>query len=693
MLSMILRMTGITLLYVLVTVLIWKKVRDRDLNWPQKLFIGLVYGGASVLSTHFGVDYSHMLLNVRDLGPLISGLFFDPFSGILAGLIGGIERYIAGTYWGVGSYTRIACSVSTCLAGFLAAALRTWVLRHKKPSATFAFILGAVMEVFHMYVALITHRNDMTMALYVVRTCSGPMIIFTGLGLCACSVVLRILAGEWKNPFRRIPRDEIPLSHKFQAWLFFVTSLILLFNLVFSFILQTQTAEQDARDTLTTAAGDVRSAYEENSERMTDDYTLFHVGREGSFDIVAWRESIVAGFHAGMKISGKDLEQLSKAPESSFFTAELFSKESLCLQEKLDDNRTVLVCLPTAEIYSARNDQMLEAAFADIMLFAVMYTLISMLVQQIVVNNLRMVNSSLTRITGGNLNEVVNVRGSSEFSSLSDDINLTVDTLKGYIDAAEKRIEQELEFARTIQDSALPKNFVFPRHDFEVYALMDPAREVGGDFYDFFFVDQHHFALVIADVSGKGIPAALFMMRAKTAIRTMASTCSDPAEVLFRANSMLCEGNDAEMFVTVWLGIIDLWNGHMKCANAGHEYPALMRAGKDFELLKDKHGLALAAMNQMRYREYELEFAPGDRIFVYTDGVPEAIDPDVQAYGTDRMLSVLNSVKDKPLKDVLTLVHYDLMKFQGSSDQFDDITMLGFTYNGPENSETPEQTE
>ena len=352
--------------------------------------------------------------------------------------------------------------------------------------------------------------------------------------------------------------------------------------------------------------------------------------------------------------------------------------------EKLDGNVSILAQLPSSEIYAERDAQIYEIAFADILLFAVVYTLISQLVQLIVVKNLSMVNASLTKITGGDLNEVVDVRSSSEFASLSDDINQTVDTLKGYITAAEKRIEQELEFARTIQDSALPKNFVFPRRDFEIYAIMDPAREVGGDFYDFFFVDRNKIALVIADVSGKGIPAAMFMMRAKTAIRGLAEAGREPAEVLLRANSMLCEGNDAEMFVTVWLGIVDLETGRVQCANAGHEYPAVKRTGGGYELIRDKHGLALAAMDGMKYKEYELQLNPGDRLFVYTDGVPEAISSGMEQYGTARMLRALNDAGDCPLREALAAVQKDLAAFVGGEDQFDDITMLNFTYIGPE---------
>ena len=682
MLTMILKMSGITALYVLLTVVIWKWISGKKMRAWHRLLIGLVYGACAILSTHFAVDYVDMLVNVRDLGPLMAGLFFDPLSGILAGLIGGIERYIAGTYWGVGSYTRIACSVSTCLAGFLAAALRVWLFKHRKPSAVFGFILGAVVEVFHMYVVLITHREDMTMALHVVKICSGPMILFTGLGMAAGSTALRILTGEWRNPFRPVSREEKPVSRRFQFWLFVVTVFLLVANLFFSYALQTQSAIQNARDTLSNAVSDIREAYADDPEHVMGGHLTFHVGRDGSYDLITEKTLIPAGTHTGMGLNETHRRKIREAPEKMFYTDNLLGEPCLCRKEKLEENLTLLVMLPESEIYADRDAHVYETAFADIMLFAVIYTLISQLVQLIVVNNLNMVNASLAKITGGDLNEVVDVRGSSEFASLSDDINQTVDTLKGYITAAEKRIEQELELARTIQDSALPKNFVFPRKDFEICAMMHPAREVGGDFYDFFFVDRNRIALVIADVSGKGIPAALFMMRAKTAIRGLAEAGREPAEILERANSILCEGNDAEMFVTVWLGIADLRTGMVKCANAGHEYPAVRRAGGGYELLKDRHGLALAAMDGMKYREYELQLNPGDRLFVYTDGVPEAINGGMEQYGTERMIRALDAAGDGTLAEALSAVQADLAAYVGDGDQFDDITMLNFAYIG-----------
>ena len=694
---MILKMTLVTTLYVVLTALVWKFTKRKRISWPKKIVIGVIYGLAAVLSTHFGVDYSDMMLNVRDMGPLSAGLFFDPISGIIAGLIGGIERFIAGTFWGVGSYTRIACSVSTCLAGFIAAAMHIFLFKRKKPSASYAFFMGAVMEVFHMYVVFITHRDDMNMAFYVVKTCSPPMIIFTGLGMVVSSIVLKIAAGEFRNPFKKVKQEEIPVSRKFQFWLFAVTFSILSLNLVFSLSVQTRTAEQNAERTMATISEDIRQTHEELQEledrmhsagqdmpELSESLAYFHVGTNGTFDVIQPDGKIVAGNHEGISMASDNKKLMEEKKPGELYRSNYFGYDCFCRYEVWDDGLRLMTALPEKEVYADRDAQTYESVFAAIILFAVIYVLISMLVQGIVVNNLELVNESLGRITQGNLNEVVSVRNSSEFASLSDDINQTVTVLKGYIEAAEKRFEQELEFARTIQESALPKNFTFPRNDFDIFATMDPAKEVGGDFYDFFFIDQNRLVMVIADVSGKGIPAALFMMRAKTAIRGLAESGNSPSVILGRANETLCDGNEAEMFVTVWIGIIDLTTGKMQCANAGHEYPVMMHADGEYAYIKDKHDLALAVMEGRKYREYELQMNPGDRLFVYTDGIPEAIDDNMEQYGTTRLVNALNTLKEASIAETLPAVRKNIADFVGGADQFDDITMLGFVYRGTE---------
>lgn len=246
------------------------------------------------------------------------------------------------------------------------------------------------------------------------------------------------------------------------------------------------------------------------------------------------------------------------------------------------------------------------------------------------------------------------------------------------VTAEKQRIGAELDVAKNIQASMLPCIFpAFPgREEFDIYATMEPAKEVGGDFYDFFLVDEDHLAMVIADVSGKGVPAALFMVIAKTLLKNCTQTGLSPHEVLEKVNEQLCENNDAEMFVTVWLGILEISTGKLTCANAGHEYPVLRRGGADFELIKDRHGFVLAGMEGSRYKEYEIILEKGDQLYVYTDGVPEATNADDELYGADRMVEALNQDAGSTPGETLTRVKQDIDQFVGEAPQFDDITML-----------------
>ena len=251
------------------------------------------------------------------------------------------------------------------------------------------------------------------------------------------------------------------------------------------------------------------------------------------------------------------------------------------------------------------------------------------------------------------------------------------------VTAEKERIGTELHMANQIQESMLPSIFpAFPeRSEFDIYATMDPAREVGGDFYDFFLIDQDHLCMVIADVSGKGVPAALFMMISKIIIQSCAMLGRGAGDILTRTNEALCSNNRMEMFVTVWLGILEISTGKLTAANAGHEYPAMLRNGK-FELLKDKHGLVIGGMAGIEYKEYELMLKPGDKLFLYTDGVAEATRADNTLFGTGRMLDALNINPDGQPEELLKNVRKAVDEFVGESEQFDDLTMMCFEYKG-----------
>ena len=282
------------------------------------------------------------------------------------------------------------------------------------------------------------------------------------------------------------------------------------------------------------------------------------------------------------------------------------------------------------------------------------------------------------------------VRNKDEIGKLAGSIDHMEEQVTKYIDelttatAEKERISTELSLATRIQADMLPNVFpAFPdRPEFDIYASMNPAKEVGGDFYDFFLVDHDHLALVMADVSGKGVPAALFMMASKIMLQNIALTGASPREILETTNNRICRNNKQEMFVTVWLGILDLRTGELKAANAGHEYPVVTRTGGQFELLKDKHGFVIGGMEGVRYKEYELRMEPGEELFLYTDGVPEATNAQNELYGTDRMMAVLNSSPGLEPKKVLETVKKDVDCFVGDAPQFDDLTMLCLRYNG-----------
>lgn len=252
------------------------------------------------------------------------------------------------------------------------------------------------------------------------------------------------------------------------------------------------------------------------------------------------------------------------------------------------------------------------------------------------------------------------------------------------VTAEKERIGAELNMAARIQNSMLPHIFPpFPERDeFDLYASMDPAKEVGGDFYDFFLVDENHLCVVIADVSGKGIPAALFMMVSKLIVQSYALLGQSPGEILTSANDAICSNNQAEMFVTVWVGILEISTGRLTAANAGHEFPALMRAGGEFELFMDKHGFVVGGLEGVKYKQYELQLEPGDKLFVYTDGVAEATDANNELFGTDRMLAALNTAKDQGPKELLHSVRQSIDDFVKDAEQFDDLTMLCVEYRG-----------
>ncbi len=346
---------------------------------------------------------------------------------------------------------------------------------------------------------------------------------------------------------------------------------------------------------------------------------------------------------------------------------------------------------PVSEAKDSMQNVMRSLLLLGVIVLAILFVVMVILIRIIIVRNMTRINSSLQKITAGDLEEKVNVRGTYEFHMLSLDINKTVDRLKGYFEEAEKRIDEDLQNAKTIQNAALPGVFPpFPEHrEFEIFASMTAAKEVGGDFYDFFMLPEDKLGFLIADVSGKSIPGAMFMMRSKSLIRNLAESGLSPTEVFDVANRKLSEGNDSKMFVTAWMGYLDLKTGNVQVVNAGHNKPLLIRNGRAKYVI-GRTDLMLGGMEDTIYTQQKIALQPGDFLYLYTDGVTEAMDPELQQYGDMRLRQILSFGDHPPEADpecgmtsaLCNLVAGDVNNFVRGAEQSDDITMLCIRFLG-----------
>ena len=356
------------------------------------------------------------------------------------------------------------------------------------------------------------------------------------------------------------------------------------------------------------------------------------------------------------------------------------------ITEKTDDITAVISENTSDTAQSIQNSILLAITIfvAGFIIIVIGVYFISKVFADRVVQPLLFLQKDVQMISKGNLEHRAKIIQDDEIGELANAFNNMSASLQEYIKnlssvmAEKERIGAELNVATQIQADMLPSIFpAFPeREEFDIYATMQPAKEVGGDFYDFFLVDEDHLAVVIADVSGKGVPAALFMVIAKTLLKNRAQMGDSPAKVLEVVNNQLCENNKAEMFVTVWFGVMQISTGKIVAANAGHEKPIIRKADGEFEIFKDKHGFVMGAMEGMKYKEYEFEIEKGGCLFVYTDGVPEATSSESELFGMERLVQVLNEEKDAPLPDILKSVKGSIDKFVKDAPQFDDITML-----------------
>lgn len=643
------------LIPVVVSVLFYlAESRTRFSRLPYKvrqIIIGIVFGCLAIIGTEWGIPVKGAQVNCRDAAPLCAGLFFGAPAGIIAGVIGAVERWFA-VYWGVGQFTRVACSVATLIAGIYAALLRKFLFDDKRPSWMLALTSGVVIEVFHLSLVFVTNVSEQERAASVIEACSLPLIIATSLSVLLSAIAVAAAAHD----NIALGKNRTSITITIQRGMLICVTVAFLVTTVFINTVQTGIAENHTEKLL------VQSISDEMAGK-----SIRNVGNSGYITDQKKIDSPV------------DLSGM-KEGEMSEVTA--YGVKAFAMYKYVDD-RYVIAVLPLDEAYQTRNASLFANSFMEVLVFASMFLLLYLLVKNVVVNKMREVNRGLEKITSGELDKSIDVRRYSEFNELSDGINSTVDTLKNYIEDAKSRIDKELKLAKDIQAASLPDSsgaLASDNDKFDIYACMFTAKEVGGDFYDFFMSDSKTLNFLIADVSGKGIPAAMFMMRAKAQIRSLSEGGTSLGHVFTASNNALCDGNETNMFVTSWMGAVNLEDGTASFVNAGHNPPLVRRKNGQFEFLRVRSGFVLGGMESVNYKTTDFKFERGDVIFLYTDGVTEAANMDNELFGEKRLIDALNSQKTDNPKEICSNIKKKVDEFVGDAPQFDDITMLAFRF-------------
>ena len=768
----------------------------------KQIIIGVLFGCVSAFASSYGVEWLGAVVNVRDAAPLSAGLIFGAPAGIISGLIGGLYRWFS-VFWGAGTYTQLACSIATILAGFMAAGLRKLMFDNKKPTWSYGVCIAVVCEVIHMVLIFITNMDNSSEAFEFVKGATWPMMLGNAVAVGLAIILVSLFSKE--RFFRKKSSEGI--ANTFQRRLLSCIVVAYLITSTFTLILQNGMAQIETQELFTVGINDVEASVREKSNRhlleiaekvkseyeadpdialqeLIENYGIVEINVVSSDGIIyestesdsinydmnskaqskefvdmlkvqnsfvqeysprgkdesVWRKyaainlegggfiqvgydaeqfhemldefvidvtknrhvgtggfvavcdetlsMVIDNDYAGLPISTIGIDPPDEMKEGKTATALYYAdvvdgKTDASLRYmyvfKFVEGYCIIAAMPEAEAMFMRDASMLTSIFMQVIIFATLFVFIYILIKRVIINNLEKINDTLGKITRGDLNVTVDVRSNREFSSLSDDINSTVSTLKRYIAEAAARIDKELEYAKQIQLSALPTNFP-EGEEYNIYAQMIAAKEVGGDFYDFYELSDNTVAFLAADVSGKGIPAAMFMMTAKTIIKDLAESGMPVNEIFTRANEKLCENNESGMFVTAWMGILDITTGNLQFANAGHNPPLLKRANGSFEYLKTRAGFVLAGMEGVRYRAGELTLSPGDRLFLYTDGVPEATNTENKLYGEDRLITFMNQNATVDAVTLLPALKSNIDEFVGEAPQFDDITMLMFDY-------------
>ena len=778
--------------------------RFKPRYWTWQILCGIVFGAIAILGTEFGIATNDATMNVRDAAPIVASLFFGAPAGIIAGIIGGIERWFA-ALWGRGMFTRLACSLATCTSGLYAALFRKYIFENRKAGWPHAAAVGISAEVLHLLLIFVTNTQAPIHAFLVVKACTIPMIGCVGLSCALAAVASAFANGE---PIVRDPQEKPSISQVLQSHLLVIVILGFLITAAFTQALQKSILQAKTQKLLSLALEDAQNdiyktsddnllalanqaaaqipnlaaatpealerlvgelgvtdvhvvneqgiivassderyvgfdmaSGEQSSEflmlqpgggaallvqkfqpssidqnvwrkyagvRIQDgflqvgyDADLYlkdldgrvntsvdnrHVGQDGALLVVA-QDGSLADTRADLNPTKEDVDALVQESlnhdEGAFFVCDFMGTPSYVSYRQVEGFKLfALESRAAAEL--ERDLSVLIMAYMEVLVFSILFVATYLIVRSEVVQNIWEVNTTLDKITNGNLKTKVEVQDNAEFVSLSEGINTMVASLRQLIAAESERIDRELGYARTIQEGALPRAFPpFPElNKFDIYAEMRPAREVGGDFYDFFLIGDRSLGFLVADVSGKGIPASLFMMAAKAELSNFMTSGMSLADAVQTANWHLCQNNEAGTFVTVWAGILDYTTGELTYVNAGHN-PPLLRHDNTWTWLRERSGIFLGAFDTTTYESFTITLEPGDELLLYTDGVTEAFSATDELYGSERLQKLVEEYEHQHPKQLVDTVRTDVTAWSHGVEQSDDITLLALEYGMP----------
>ena len=618
--------------------------------WPGLLFICLL----GLADIYYGFQFD---------AESIEGLFRSPFVSILPRVL------VVLIAWGIHRLSRRLLEDGTISAKVVMAGMNAAL----STILHIVFVLVSIRIVYPVLFGDVDEIDSVIEQAALLTEIVSSHSAYTFLATVVC-----VSGAAWLyHRHEKTDKSRFSMSHALRKWILLALSGMALLIVASCFMIDTVYEYRYSCEVIEEVLDDISSDFDEMSQKNPYRDILYKIGQRGHTFLVRDNEIVTFDQTMPEPDDAKDRIDLDEIQLEDHFTLSLMNHKWLGHAKKLNNGMILVGMLPDFEIHATRNRTILELIMGLMFIIAMICVVLNIIIRNNVTQNVRLVRNGLAAIRDGELETRLDIGDNLEFRQISDDINDTVQSLQDAKTEVERHIQADLDLARNIQGSALPDTS-FSLSECTISASMVPAREVGGDFYDYFVLPNRRLGIVIADVSGKGIPAAMFMMKAKTLIKDISANCDSPAHVLTKANEQLCDNNDAGMFVTAFLGWLDLNTAKLMFANAGHN-PVVWMHQNTCEFLDHKRyrrGLMLGGMPTVKYRDNEIQLAAGDKLVLYTDGITESCSPAQELYGDQRLLDTLQPMQQLNASGILEALSRNVLDFEAGTDPADDKTIL-----------------